>query len=90
MVHSLTLSYTPGSMKCGSRPSLLARTFASPCLGHEPKARVATKRNLMSWVFIPHKLSIITLALGSRPSQGLVRVQAKREARESHLMFPRM
>jgi hypothetical protein len=23
--------------------SLLARTFASPCLGYEPKARVATK-----------------------------------------------
>jgi len=40
-VCSLTLSYTFKSMKCDSRASLLARTFASPCLGHEPKARVA-------------------------------------------------
>jgi hypothetical protein len=28
-------------MKCDSRVSLLARTFASPCFGHEPKAKVA-------------------------------------------------
>ncbi len=37
-----TLSYTPGSMKCDSRASLLVCTFTSPCLGHEPKARVVT------------------------------------------------
>jgi hypothetical protein len=42
-VHSLTLSYTLRSMKCNSRASLLARTFASPCLGHKPKARVTTE-----------------------------------------------
>jgi hypothetical protein len=41
-VHSFTLSHTPGSMKCDSRASLLARTFASPYLGCEPKAKVAT------------------------------------------------
>jgi hypothetical protein len=41
-VHSLTPFYTPGSMKCDSQASLLARTFASPYLGHAPKARVAT------------------------------------------------
>jgi hypothetical protein len=41
-VHSLALSYTPKSMRCDSRGFLLARTFVSPCLGHEPKARVAT------------------------------------------------
>jgi hypothetical protein len=41
-VHSLTLSCTPRSMKCDSRASHLARTFTSPCLGREPKARVAT------------------------------------------------
>jgi len=41
-VHSLTLSPTPRSMKCDSQASLLARTFASPCLGHKPKVRVAT------------------------------------------------
>ncbi len=37
--HSLTLL---GNMKCDSRPSHLACTFTSLCLGHEPKARVAT------------------------------------------------
>ncbi len=36
------LSYTPKSMRCDSRASLLARTLTSPCLGCEPKARVAT------------------------------------------------
>ncbi len=41
-VHSLTLSYTPMSMKCDSRASLLARTFANPYFGCEPKATVAT------------------------------------------------
>jgi hypothetical protein len=42
-VHSLTLSYTLESMRCDSKVSLLACTLASPCLGHEPRARVATK-----------------------------------------------
>jgi hypothetical protein len=41
-VHSLTLFHAPMSMKCDYRPSHLACTFASPCLGHEPKARVVT------------------------------------------------
>ncbi len=41
-VHSFTFSHTPRSMKCDSWASFLARTFASPCLGCEPKARVAT------------------------------------------------
>jgi hypothetical protein len=41
-VHSLTLFCTPRSMRCDSRPSLLARILANPCLGHEPKARVVT------------------------------------------------
>jgi hypothetical protein len=30
-------------MKCDSRAFLLARKLASPCLGHKPKARVATR-----------------------------------------------
>jgi hypothetical protein len=30
---------------------------------------------------------VATLTLGSRPKQGLVRVRAKKEARESHLML---
>jgi hypothetical protein len=29
-------------MKCDSRASFLARTFASPCLGHKSKAKVVT------------------------------------------------
>jgi hypothetical protein len=41
-VHSLTFPYTLGSMRCDSRASFLARTFVSPCLGCEPKVRVAT------------------------------------------------
>jgi hypothetical protein len=32
--------------------------------------------------------NIVTLAFDSRPRQGLVRLWAKREARESHLMLP--
>jgi hypothetical protein len=43
-VHSLTLSCTPKSMKCDSRTSRLARTFASPYVGHEPKVRVGTTK----------------------------------------------
>jgi len=42
-LHSFTLSCTLGSIRCASRYSLLARTLASPCLGHEPKVRVAKK-----------------------------------------------
>jgi len=38
-VYSLTLSH----MKCDSWASFLARTFASPYLGHKLKARVATR-----------------------------------------------
>jgi len=51
-VHSFTLSHTPGSMKCDSWASLLARTFASLCLGHEPKARVAIKNVSVGYLII--------------------------------------
>jgi len=34
--------------------------------------------------------NVATLALGSRPRQGLARLQAKKEARESHRMLPGM
>jgi hypothetical protein len=40
--HSLTLSYTPKSMRCDSWASFLAHTFASPCFACEPKAKVTT------------------------------------------------
>jgi hypothetical protein len=33
---------THGRRWCDSRASLLARNLASPCLGHQPKVRVAT------------------------------------------------
>ncbi len=49
-VHSLTLFCTPRSMRCDSRASFLARTLANPCLGHKPKARVAT----LSWPMVAH------------------------------------
>jgi hypothetical protein len=39
-------------MKCDSWASLLARTFASPCLGYEPKAKVATITILYKKVFL--------------------------------------
>jgi hypothetical protein len=42
-VHPFTLSYTPMNMRCDSWASLLTCTLASPCFGHEPKARVATR-----------------------------------------------
>jgi len=32
-------------MRCDSQVSFLVRTFASPCFGHEPKARVVTMQN---------------------------------------------
>ncbi len=41
-VHSLTFFGIPGSMKCDSHASFLARYLASPCLGREPEVRVAT------------------------------------------------
>ncbi len=47
-VHSLPLSYTPKIMKCDFQASLLALTFASPCLGCECKARVATQMDI--WI----------------------------------------
>jgi hypothetical protein len=43
MVHSFTLSYTLGNMRCDSRAVLLACTLANPCFGREPKVKVATK-----------------------------------------------
>jgi hypothetical protein len=41
-VHSVTVSYTLGSMRCDSRAFLLACTLVSLCLGREPKATIAT------------------------------------------------
>jgi len=55
-VHSLTFSYILKGMRCDSQASLLARTFTSPCLSYEPKARVTTlwfsyqKWKLLTWL----------------------------------------
>jgi hypothetical protein len=38
----------------------------------------------------PCTFHVTTLALGSRLRQGLVKVRAKSEVRESHFMFPRV
>jgi hypothetical protein len=51
-VHSLTLSYIPGNMKCDSRASLFALTFANPCIGREPKAKVATWMALWTIILV--------------------------------------
>jgi hypothetical protein len=40
-IYSVTLSFTPRSMRHDSRTSFLACNLATPCLGHKPKARVA-------------------------------------------------
>ncbi len=40
------------------------------------------------WAF--DKTNVSTLALGSRPRQGLTKVRAKNEAKESHFMFSRV
>jgi len=42
-VHSLTFSYTPKSMRCDSRASLLVCNLVNVCLSREPKVRVTTK-----------------------------------------------
>jgi hypothetical protein len=47
-VHSFTFSYILGSMKCDSQASLLVHTFANPCFGREPEAKVATQLILTS------------------------------------------
>ncbi len=41
-IHSLTLSYNPGSMKCEFRASFLACTFVSLCFDCKPKDKVTT------------------------------------------------
>jgi hypothetical protein len=41
-VDSFTFSYTPESMKCDFQVSFSACTYANPCFGHKPKARIAS------------------------------------------------
>jgi len=74
-VHSLTLSHTLGNMKCDSQASLLAHTFASPCLGREPKGRVTTHERLwhhlhLKWRILNMMKKMISLFMGNK-SNGL-------------------
>jgi len=64
-VHSFTLSHTPGRMKCDSWASFLACTFTSPCLGHKPKAKVATLifHVIMTWHAIWQQIVTIFMAI---------------------------
>jgi hypothetical protein len=41
-IHSLTLFAFPGACKVTFRPPSWLANLQPPCLGHEPKARVAT------------------------------------------------
>jgi hypothetical protein len=45
-------------MRCDSQASFLARTLANLCLGHEPKARVATT-NMKRDTLIKYKEVVI-------------------------------
>jgi len=59
-VHFLTLSYTPKSMRCDSRASLLAHTLTSLCLGHEPKVRVVITK-VIAILEMPNPIDVHTL-----------------------------
>ncbi len=55
-------------MKCDSRASLLANTFASPCLGRKPKARVVASMHtnvcqVYKYEVYPKALHAILLSL---------------------------
>jgi len=45
------------------------------------------EKDLTHLIWLSFIKGVATLLLGSRPRQGLARVKAKREARESHLML---
>ncbi len=52
----LTLSCTLGSMQHDSWAPLLAHNLVAPCLGREPKVRVATKDSQMRHIGFPTTL----------------------------------
>jgi len=57
-VHLGVWRFIPESMRCDSRASFSTCNLASPCLGHEPKVRVAIFehhiKQLISNLFIPY------------------------------------
>jgi hypothetical protein len=46
--HTFPYFQPPGNMKYDSRASFLTHTFASPCLGYEPKAKGATQNAILN------------------------------------------
>jgi hypothetical protein len=52
--------------------SLLARTFASPCLGHEPKARVATLWLVINLSIFKFFVMLWKIFLSPSPKNGLL------------------
>ncbi len=46
--------------------------------------------SLLNFKELKGKTNVATLALGLRPRQGLAKVRAKNEARESHFMLSRV
>ncbi len=69
-VHSLTLSYTPRSMWCDSRAFSWPAPLQPFCLGHQPKARVATMHLLRRIIFLIFLLlfSLSTFLMHGRTS----------------------
>jgi hypothetical protein len=50
-------------------------------------SNLALMVTLISLVICYHHISVATISLGAQPKQGLARVWAKGEARESHFML---
>jgi hypothetical protein len=65
--------------------SLSAKKFSPTFHIHITLMFVVETHTYASW-FIPY-ISVTALALGSRLRQGLARMQAKKEAQESHFML---
>jgi hypothetical protein len=74
----LSLSCTLGSLRYASWASLLSRTLASPCLGREPKARVATLwfKNLMLFLLY-YNLNCLYYSMTSQSGDPFVLVLFK-------------
>jgi hypothetical protein len=85
-VHSLTLFALSGA--CDVTPGSFSwpATLQPPWLDYEPKVRVV----IIRWRLQLSNIVVTTLTLGSQPRQGLARLWAKKETKNSHLMLPWM
>ncbi len=52
----LHIFYIRGSMKCDSQASLLAHTFASPCINHDSKAKIMIRYGSYEILMMPFEL----------------------------------